>query len=77
MIKLNTIYSTKNGDYVVVLYNPKAKWYELHASNLRSEIEDFDYLLKEYTPLFAFYNLSDIQYYARKIIDGEEARDDF
>ena len=77
MIKLNTIYSTKNGDYVVVIRNPKAKWYELHMSNSRSEIEDFDCLLKEYTPLFAFYNLSDIQYYARKIIDGEKARDDF
>lgn len=72
MIKLKTIYSTKNGDYIVVIRNPKAKWYELHASNLRSEIEDFNYLLKEYTPLYIFHSLPDVRYFARKVIDGEK-----
>lgn len=72
MIKLNTIYSTKNGHYMVIIRNPKAKWYELHKSIWRSNIEDFDCLLKVYNPLFAFDNLSDIRYYARKIIDGED-----
>lgn len=31
MIKLNTIYSTKNDYYIVVIRHPKAKWYELHS----------------------------------------------
>jgi hypothetical protein len=72
MIKLKTIYRTKNGDYIVVIRNPKAKWYEFHASNLRSEIEDFNYLLKEYTPFHIFHSLADIRYFARKVIDGEK-----
>lgn len=72
MIKLKTIYSTKNGDYIVVLRNPKAKWYELHKSTWRSNLGDFDYLLKECNPLFVFHKLSDIRYFARKIIDGED-----
>ena len=72
MIKLNTIYSTKSDYYVVVIRNPKAKWYELHRSVWLSNLEDFDYLLNECNPLFAFDKLSDIRYYARKIIDGED-----
>jgi hypothetical protein len=72
MIKLNTIYSTKNGHYIVILRHPKAKWYEIHKSIWRSNLEDFDCLLKVHNPLFAEYKLSDIRYYARKIIDGED-----
>lgn len=72
MIKLNTIYSTKNGDYIVVIRNPRPKWYELHFSAFSSHLEDFDYLLKKCNPLFAFAKLSDIRYYARKVIDGED-----
>ena len=72
MIKLKTIYSTKKGDYIVVLRNPKAKWYELHKSAWRSSIEDFAYLLKECYPLFVFHSLPDIRYFARKVIDCEE-----
>lgn len=73
MIKLNTIYSTKNGYYVVILRHPKAKWYELYRSIWRSDIEDFDYLLRAYSPYYVFHSLSDIRYFARKVIDGEEA----
>ena len=72
MIKLNTIYSTKKNYYIVIIRNPKSKCYELHRSAFLSYINDFDYLLKECTPLFAFANLSDVRYYARKIIDGED-----
>lgn len=73
MIKINTIYHTKNDYYVVILRHPKAKWYELHRSVWRSDIEDFDCLLKyRYEPLFAEYKLSDIRYWARKVIDGED-----
>lgn len=72
MIKLKTIYSTKNDYYIVVLRNPKAKWYELHRSVRLSNLGDFDYLLKECHPLFIFHKLSDIRYFARKVIDGEE-----
>lgn len=72
MIKLKTIYSTKNGDYIVILRNPKAKWYELHFSVFLSHLYDFDYLLKECQPFFAFDKLSDIRYYARKVIAGED-----
>lgn len=71
MIKLNTIYSTKNGCYVVVIRNPNVEWYELHFSAFLSNLEDFNYLLKKCNPLFIFNNLSDIRYYARKVIDGE------
>lgn len=72
MIKINTIYHTKNDYYIVILRHPKAKWYELHRSVWRSNLEDFDCLLKGYDPLFAEYKLSDIRYYARKVIDGED-----
>lgn len=72
MIKLKTIYSTKNDYYIVVLRNPKSKWYELHRSVWRSNLVDFDYLLKECNPLYIFHKLSDIRYYARKVIDGED-----
>jgi hypothetical protein len=71
MIKINTIYHTKNDYYIVILRHPKAKWYELHRSVWRSNLEDFDYNLK-CDPLFAFAKLSDIRYYARKVIDGED-----
>lgn len=72
MIKLNTIYRTNNGDYIVVIRNPGTKWYELHFSTFLSHLEDFDYLLKECLPLFLFHNLSAIRHYARKIIAGED-----
>lgn len=72
MIKINTIYHTKNDYYIVILRHPKAKWYELHRSVWRSNLEDFDCLLKVYNPLFAEYKLSDIRYWARKVIDGED-----
>lgn len=72
MIKLNTIYSTKNGYYIVVIRSPKAKWYELHRSLWMSDLEDFDYLLKECNPYFIFHELSDIRYFARRVIAGED-----
>lgn len=72
MIKLKTIYSTKNDYYIVVLRNPKSKWYELHRSVWRSHLEDFNYLLKECQPLYIFHSLPDIRYFARKVIDGEK-----
>lgn len=72
MIKLNTIYSAKNGNYIVVIRNPNAKWYELHCSAFLSHIEDFDYLLKKCNPVLIFNKLFDIRYYARKVIDGED-----
>lgn len=72
MIKVNTIYRTKNDYYIVILRHPKAKWYELHRSVWRSNLEDFDYLLKDSNPLLAEYKLSDIRYWCRKVIDGED-----
>ena len=72
MIKLNTIYSTKDDYYIVVIRYPKAKWYELHRSVLMSNLEDFDYLLKECKPLYVFHSLSDVRYFARKVIEGEK-----
>lgn len=72
MIKLKTIYSTKRGDYIVVIRNPKAKWYELHFSASLSHLENFNYLLEKCYPLFVFYSLPDIRHFARKVIDGEE-----
>lgn len=71
MIKINHIYGTKKDCFIVVIRNPKAKWYELHESAFVSNLLDFDYLLKECNPILTFYNLSDVRYYARKIIDGE------
>ena len=72
MIKLNHIYGTKNDYYIVIIRHPKSKLYELHRSVWLHNLQDFDYLLKECIPLFAFGNLSDVRYYARKIIDGED-----
>lgn len=72
MIKINTVYHTKNDYYIVILRHPKAKWYELHRSFWLLNPGDFDYLLKACNPLFAFDKLSDIRYYARKVIDGED-----
>lgn len=72
MIKLNTIYSTKDGYYIVIVRLPKAKWYELHRTRCMSNLEDFDYLLKECHPLYVFHTLSDVRYFARKVIEGEK-----
>lgn len=72
MIKLKTIYRTKEGNYIVVLRNPKAKWYELHFSSSLSHLKDFNYLLKECQPLYIFYSLPDIRCFACKIIEGEK-----
>lgn len=72
MIKLNTIYSTKDGCYIVVIRAPKAKWYELHRSVWMLNLEDFDYLLKECKPLYIFHSLSDVRYFARKVIEGKK-----
>lgn len=71
MLKLNHIYGTKNDCFIVIIRNPKAKWYELHFSHFLSNLQYFDYLLSKSNPLITFYNLSDVRYYARKIIDGE------
>lgn len=70
MIKLKTIYRTKNGLYLVILRHPKAKWYELHFSAFLSNLEDFNYLLKKCNPVLSLNKLSDIRYYACKMIDG-------
>lgn len=72
MIKLNTIYSTKNDYYIVIIRHPRSRFYELHRSVWRSNLEDFYYLSNESNPLFVFDNLSDVRYYARRIIDGED-----
>lgn len=72
MIKLNTIYCTKDGYYIVVIRAPKAKWYELHRSVWMSNLEDFDYLLKKCKPLYIFHSLSDVRYFTRKVIGGEK-----
>lgn len=72
MIKLNTIYATKDGYYIVVIRNPKFKTYELHRSVWRSNLQDFDYLLKEHSFLLAVGSLPGVRYYARKILDGED-----
>lgn len=69
MIKLNTIYKTKNDCYVVVIRNPNVKWYELHCSAFLSHLEDFNYLLEKCKPVLIFTKLSDIRYHARKLID--------
>lgn len=71
MIKLNTIYGTKNDYFIVIIRNPKYKCYELYRSVWLNNLQDFDYLLEECNPIFAFDNLSDARYYARKTIDGE------
>lgn len=44
MIKINHIYGTKKDCFIVVIRNPKAKWYELHESAFVSNLLDFDYL---------------------------------
>lgn len=72
MIKINTIYRTKDKYFIVVIRNPKYKSYDLHRSVWPSNLQDFDYLLKECNPLFVFDNLSDVRHFARKMIDGED-----
>lgn len=69
MIKLNTVYRTNNKCYIVIIRNPKTKCYELYRNIWKSNLEDFDYLLKECNPLFVLPNLSDVRYYACKIIN--------
>ena len=72
MIKLNTIYGPKNHYYILIIRNPKTKCYELYRSIWLSNLQDLDYLLKWCDPIFASGNLSDVRYYARKVLDGEE-----
>lgn len=71
MIKLNTIYDTKNDYFIVIIRNPKFRSYELHRSIWMQNLRDFDYLMNECNPLFVSDNLSDVRCYARKIINGE------
>lgn len=71
MIKLNTIYGTKNDYFIVIIRNPKYKCYELYRSVWMHELFDFKYLLNECNPIFAFDFLSDARNIARKIIDGK------
>lgn len=75
-IKLNTIYSTKNGRYIVILRHPKYGWYGMYASRFSAWLEDFDYLVRECRPYFGSYKSSAVRDCARKVIAGEEARDD-
>lgn len=72
MIKLNTIYGTKDDYYIVIIRNPKYNCYELHRSVWRSNLQDFDYLLKDCSSLISVGSLRGVRYYARKIIDGED-----
>lgn len=77
-IKLKTIYSTKNGFYIVILRHPKYGWYGLYRSRFCAKwLEDFDYLLRERRPYFGSYKSSAVRDVARKVIAGEEVRDDF
>ena len=72
MIKLKTIYRTSNDYYIVIIRYPKFKFYVVYGSVLKSNLEDFDYLLNECNPLFVSDNLSDVRYFARKYIDGKD-----
>lgn len=72
MIKLNTVYDTKDDYFIVIIRNPKSRCYELHRSVWMHNLQDFDYLLEECIPIFVFDKLSDVRYRARKIIDGED-----
>lgn len=71
MIKLNCIYGTKKDYYIVILRNPKYKCYELYRSVWLSNLQNFDNLLKDGNPLFAFDFLHDVRSCARKLINGE------
>lgn len=72
MIKLNTIYDTKDDYFIVIIRNPKYRCYELHRSVWLHNLQDFNYLLRECNPFFVFDNLSNVRHCARKIIDGED-----
>lgn len=72
MIKLNTIYGTKNDYFIVIIRNPKYKCYELYRSNWLHNLIDFKYLLNACNPIFAFDFLSDARNIARRMIDGED-----
>lgn len=72
-IKLKTIYSTKNGDYIVILRHPKYGWYGAYRSRLCAKwLKNFDYLLRERRPYFGSYKCAAVRDYARKVIAGEE-----
>ena len=71
MIRLNTIYRTKDKYHIVIIQNLKTNLYELYHSLWKPDLEDFDYLLNECNPLYASYTLSEVRHFARKIIDGE------
>ena len=72
MIKLNTVYDTKDDYFIVIIRNPKSRCYEIHRSVWMHNLQDFDYLFEECIPIFVFDKLSDVRYRARKIIDGED-----
>lgn len=72
MIKLNTIYETKDDYFIVIIRCPKLKCYLVYRSVWLHNLEDFDYLLNECNPLFVSDKLHDVRYYVRKIIDGED-----
>jgi hypothetical protein len=78
MIKINTIYRTKKDCFILIIRNPEFDWYELHFSRSLSDLQDFDclldfdYLLDGCNTLLTFNNLSDVRFYARKMIDGED-----
>ena len=72
MIKLNTIYETKDDYFIVIIRYPKFKCYLVYRSVWLHNLEDFDYLLNECNPLFVSDKLHDVRYYVRKIIDGED-----
>lgn len=72
MIKINTIYRTNKDCFIVIIRNPELDWYELHFSRSLSDLQDFDYLLDGCNTLLTFNNLSDVRFYARKMIDGED-----
>lgn len=71
MIKINTIYRTKNDYFIVIMRNPEFECYEMYVSLFLSNLQDFDYLLKYGHPILAFDNLSVARCYAREIIDGK------
>ena len=68
MIKINTIYRTKKDCFIVIIRNPEFDWYELHFSRSLSNLLQDDGC----NTLLTFNNLSDVRFYARKMIDGED-----
>lgn len=74
MIKINHIYGTKNDYFIVILRNSKYKCYELYRGGLH-DLQNFDNLLKDGNPIFAFDFLHDARHRARKIINGEDFKE--